>query len=123
MNTRRRFLQSTAGLVAANTVLLEASPVPEQTAPSDRMRFGIIGIGMQGTNLLSTAISIPGAECVAACDLYDGRHTHAREITGNPSLPVTRRYQDLLDRKDIDCLIAAVPDFHHKRVVVDACDA
>ena len=78
---------------------------------------------MQGTNLLSTAISIPGAECVAAADLYDGRHLHAREITNNPNLPVTRRYQDLLDRKDIDCLIAAVPDFWHKRVVVDACNA
>ena len=78
---------------------------------------------MQGTGLLSTAISLPDAECVAAADLYDGRHLHAREITDNPSLPVTRRYQDLLDRKDIDCIIAAVPDFWHKRVVVDACTA
>ena len=119
MNTRRRFLQ-TAGMLTANTVLLEADPVPQS---SDRMRFGIVGIGMQGTNLLSTAISIPGAECVAACDLYDGRHLHAREITSNASLPVTRRYQDLLDRKDIDCIIVAVPDFHHRQVVVDACNA
>ena len=62
-------------------------------------------------------------ECVAAADLYDGRHPHAREITGNPNLPVTRRYQELLDRKDIDCIVAAVPDHWHKRVVVDACNA
>jgi predicted dehydrogenase len=123
MNTRRNFLQGGAGLLAANAIALEAAPLPEQTAPSDRIRFGIIGIGMQGSNLLSTAISIPGAECVAAADLWDGRHLHAREITGNPNLPVTRRYQELLDRKDIDCIIAAVPDFWHKRVVVDACNA
>ena len=123
MNTRRSFLRSSAGLVGANAILLEADPLPQQTAASDRIRFGIIGIGMQGTNLLDTAISIPGAECVAAADLYDGRHLHAREITNNPSLPATRRYQDLLDRKDIDCIIAAVPDHWHKRVVVDACNA
>lgn len=123
MNTRRSFLRSSAGLVGANAILLEADPLPQQTAPSDRIRFGIIGIGMQGTNLLNTAISIPGAECVAAADLYDGRHLHAREITNNPSLPVTRRYQDLLDRKDIDCIIAAVPDHWHQRAVVDACNA
>jgi predicted dehydrogenase len=116
MNTRRKFLQ----LAAANTVLLEAAPPPQ---PIEKIRFGIVGIGMQGTNLLRTALSIPGAECVAAADLYDGRHLHAREITGNPTLPVTRRYQELLDRKDIDCIIAAVPDFWHKRVVVDACNA
>jgi predicted dehydrogenase len=28
-----------------------------------------------------------------------------------------------LDRKDIDCILAAVPDFWHKRVVVDSCNA
>src|SRR5580704_10002161 len=123
MNTRRKFLRTTAGLVAANTILLEAEPAPPQTAPSDRVRFGIIGIGMQGSGLLSTATSLPGIECIAAADLYDGRHTLAREITGNASLPVTRRYQELLDRKDIDCIVAAVPDFWHKRVVVDACSA
>jgi predicted dehydrogenase len=60
---------------------------------------------------------------VAAADLYDGRHTLAREISNNPSLPTTRHYQELLDRKDIDCIIAAVPDFWHRRVVVDACKA
>jgi predicted dehydrogenase len=55
--------------------------------------------------------------------LYDGRHTLAKEITANPSLPTTRRYQELLDRKDIDCIVAAVPDHWHRRVVVDACNA
>ena len=62
-------------------------------------------------------------ECVAACDLYDGRTRLAKEIAGNPNLPTTRRYQELLDHKDIDCILAAVPDHWHKRVVVDACNA
>ena len=88
-------------------------------APSDRVRFGMIGIGMQGSGLLATSIKLPGVECVAACDLYDGRQALAREIVG-PTLPVTRRYQELLDNKDIDCIVAAVPDHWHKQVVVDA---
>ncbi len=78
---------------------------------------------MQGSGLLNACMRLPGVECVAAADLYDGRHTLAREITGNASLPVTREYRRLLDRKDIDCIIAAVPDHWHKRVVVDACNA
>src|SRR6266851_1006301 len=129
--SRRKFLQRTAGaasaLAAANTfslrdVRLEAASYPA-VAPSDRLRFGIIGIGMQGSGLLTAAVQLPGAECVAAADLYDGRHTLAREIVGNPNLFVTRRYKDLLDNKEIDCLIAAVPDHWHKQVVVDAVHA
>jgi len=59
---------------------------------------------------------------VAACDLYDGRHTLAQKIVGK-KIPTTRRYKDLLDNKEIDCLIAAVPDHWHKQVVVDAVNA
>lgn len=127
---RRRFLKTSAmatgALLAPKGILLEQE-MPAQSSKrvpaSERVRLGIIGIGMQGSGLLPNAISLPGVECVGAADLYDGRHTLAKEITANPNLPTTRRYQELLDRKDIDCLIAAVPDHWHKRVVVDACQA
>jgi predicted dehydrogenase len=105
---------------AASTVLLAPQAM---AAAGERVRFGMIGIGMQGSGLLGTAITLPGVECVAAADLYDGRHTLAREITGNPNLPATRHYRELLERKDIDCIVAAVPDHWHMRVVVDACNA
>src|SRR3954452_21077897 len=99
--SRREFLAVSAGAagasIAAKTILLNPEPLFAGPVPaSDRLRFGIIGIGMQGNWLLSSAIDLPGTECVSACDLYDGRHTLAREITHNPSLPVTRRYQELL---------------------------
>jgi predicted dehydrogenase len=90
--------------------------------PSDRVRFGIIGVGMQGSGLLRESIALEGVECAAACDVYDGRHILAREIA-RPDLPVTRRYQTLLDNKDIDCIVAAVPDHWHKQIVVDAVSA
>lgn len=125
--SRREFLQTSAGaagaLLAAKTVLLDPPPMPAYRQASDRLRFGIIGVGMQGSGLLANAITLPGVECAAACDLYDGRHTLAREITNNPSLPVTRRYQDLLANQEIDCIIAAVPDHWHKQIVVDTVSA
>src|SRR5271157_3785248 len=127
--SRRRFLQSTAGatgaLAAAPSIFLKPEYIPsllERVAPSDTLRFGIIGIGMQGSGLLRTSIRIPGVECVAACDLYDGRQELAKQIVDKP-VPTTRRYHELLENKDIDCLIAAVPDHWHKQVVVDAVNA
>ena len=127
--SRRQFLQQTTGAagasLAARSIWLEADPIGAATRsvqPSDRVRFGIIGVGMEGTGLLSTAIQMPGVECVAASDLYDGRHQHAREIVGKP-IHTTRRYKELLDNKEIDCIVAAVPDHSHKQVVVDAVSA
>src|SRR6266446_1695624 len=127
--SRREFLQTTAGAagatLAANAILLNSEPLFGSTpavAASDRVRFGIVGVGMEGSNLLTTAIQLPGVECAAACDLYDGRHELAREIVGKP-IPTTRRYKELLDNKEIDAIIVAVPDHWHKQVVVDCCDA
>jgi len=127
--SRRKFLGLSAvaaGSLATKTIWLDPDPLwamPQAVAPSDRVRFGIIGIGMQGSGLLANSIELPGVECVAACDLYDGRHTLSKEIANNPSLPTTRRYQELLANKGIDCLIAAVPDHWHKQIVVDAVSA
>jgi len=111
---------------ATKTTLLRPTPLlasPRPVAASDRLRFGMIGVGMQGSQLLAQSILLPGIACVAACDLYDGRHTVARETTGKADLPVTRRYQELLANKDIDCIVAAVPDHWHRQIVVDAVTA
>jgi predicted dehydrogenase len=127
--SRREFLQTSAGVAGASLVAgggfggAESIPsVSQVVAASDQVRFGIVGVGMEGSGLLSTAIQLRGVECVAAADLYDGRHVLAKEIVGKP-IRTTRRYQELLDAKDIDAIIVAVPDHWHKQVVVDALAA
>lgn len=123
--SRRDFLRTTAGTgaaLAANIILLPPQTLHATAAPGDRVRFGIVGVGMEGVNLLSTAIQLPGVECAAACDLYDGRQELAREVVGK-AIPTTRRYKDLLDNKEIEAIIIAVPDHWHKQVFVDALAA
>ncbi len=127
--TRREFLEIgavTAGatLAGGKDILLtqELPTRGRRVAASDTVQFGIVGVGMQGSGLLEDSIALDGVECLGACDLYDGRHTLAREIAG-ASLPVTRRYQALLDNKDIDAIIVAVPDHWHKKIVIDAVSA
>src|SRR5574341_1236865 len=105
--SRREFLELSA---AAAGVSLAAKPITfRSVAPSDTVRFGMVGVGMQGSGLLGTSIQLPGVTCAGAADLYDGRHTLAKEIAG-ANLPTTRRYQQLLDDKSVDCIVAAVPD-------------
>src|ERR1700761_6177418 len=122
--SRRAFLQAgsgaaAAGLLGMHTMDLEAQMPEVQGEP---VRFGIIGVGTQGSALLTNAVAVPNVKCVAASDLYDGRHTLAKEIAG-ADVMTTRRYQQVLDDKSIECVIVAVPDFWHKQVVVDALSA
>jgi predicted dehydrogenase len=132
--SRRGFMERTVGTVgaalAANSFLGEGGAVEgaplrsgaRAVAPSDTVRFGIIGVGMRGEDLLRTSIKIPGVQCVAACDLYEGRRTLAKQILTNDT-PIAAHYQELLDNKEIDCIVAAMPDHWHKQIIVDACAA
>lgn len=128
--SRREFIGVTTAAAGAAamlgpTVVLDPEPLfaSAPTSANDRLGIGIIGVGMQGSGLLKSALELPGIQCIRACDLYDGRHTLAREITNNPSLATTRRYEELLADKNIDCIVAAVPDHWHKQIVVDTVAA
>jgi predicted dehydrogenase len=127
--TRRQFMRVGTGAAAAGAAakitLLEprmlsafSRPVP----PSDIIRFASIGTGVRGCELLRSTLQVPGVECVGICDLYDGRHQAGREAV-KKDVPVTRRYKEILDRKDVDAVIVAVTDHQHRRVVEDACAA
>lgn len=128
--SRRTFLNSATGAVAAGLIGGSKSAAPaamlSNSADPDasplHISLGIVGVGMQGSVLLRDAVAIPGVRCIAAADLYDERHQLAKEIAGS-QVSTTRRYQDLLDNKEIDCLIVATPDHWHKKVVVDALKA
>jgi predicted dehydrogenase len=124
--TRRRFIQiGTATAAAAKFTLLQPKPLwgaGGPVAPSDTVRFASIGTGVRGCELLEASLRVPGIECVAACDLYDSRHTAAQEAV-KKNVPTTRNYKEILDRKDVDAVIIAVTDHQHRKVFVDACNA
>ena len=127
--SRREFVGISAGVAGAAGAAMVAPPLVREAAARigegaslKAVRFGIIGVGMQGNGLLRESIQLPEVECVHACDLYDGRHVLAREIA-RPDLPVTRRYQEVLANRDVDAVIVAVPDHWHRQIVVDALAA
>src|SRR6202050_5141605 len=127
--TRRDFMRLGTGSIAAGATVkftrLEPTALwsaDRAVAPSDRFRFAAIGTGTRGCELLQATLAVPGIECVAVCDLYDSRHDAAQEAV-QKQVPATRNYKEILDRKDVDAVIVAVPDHQHRRIVVDACAA
>jgi predicted dehydrogenase len=110
---------------AAKVTLLEPSTVlaaTTQAQSGNAIHFASIGTGVRGCELLAASLRVPGVECVAVSDLWEGRLTAAQQ-TLKKQVATTRNYKEILDRKDIDAVIVAVTDHQHRRVVVDACNA
>ncbi|HEV7621688.1 MAG TPA: Gfo/Idh/MocA family oxidoreductase [Flavisolibacter sp.] len=128
---RRRFLKQ----IGASTLLFASGPFKSlaltekneerilryqrNIIANDRIRIGIIGLGIMGYNDLHAALQVPGIELAGVCDLYKGRLEHAKELYGN-NLFTANDYHDLLNRKDIDAIMIATSDNWHARITKEA---
>ncbi len=138
-SSRRKFLQELAqgSLVAGafpyvlthrpsrERVILEPAPDPDrarQFAANDTIRLGVIGTGIIAFYNIRSALTVPGVELAAVCDLYDGRLTRAKELFGQ-NIITTRDYREVLARDDIDVVLIATPDHWHDVISIDAMRA
>ncbi len=122
--SRRGFLRT--GLAAGAILALPASvyraAFAADTKPSERVRVGIIGSGLQGTANMKAIIK----NVVAVCDV-DSKHLAAaagiveKDGTGKPA--TFPDYRKLLESKDVDAVLIATPDHWHALTTIDACNA
>jgi predicted dehydrogenase len=91
-------------------------------SPNDTVQIALIGAGGQGQSDAKTAASIPGVKLIAACDCYDGRLKHMKEVYG-PDTFTTRDFQEIVARTDIDAVIIGTPDHWHAPISVACLNA
>ncbi len=128
--TRRDFVRLGAGAAvsaaAFKTTLLDPTSLSAQSPTAAmggrRIRFVSIGTGIRGCDLLRSAANVKTGELVGTADLYDMHQKAGIEAYGK-SVPTTKDYRSLLDRKDVDAVIVAVADHQHRRVVLDCVAA
>jgi predicted dehydrogenase len=135
MQTRRDFLKLSMGAAAAiGFPTIVPASVFGQTAPSNRINVGAIGVGR-----ISRGHDLPGiwqfdqARIMAVCDLDAKRVEEAKTLvngyyskkTGKPYDGVTgyHNYHELLANKDIDAVVISTPDHQHAILAVDAVHA
>ncbi|MES2797095.1 MAG: Gfo/Idh/MocA family oxidoreductase [Bacteroidota bacterium] len=131
-NSRRNFLQklgATSALLTASTSFASADTIEERIiqiekrfGSNDKVRIGVIGMGIIGHIDLVCALKVPGVELAGVCDLYEGRLVRAKEKFGN-EIFVTRDYRELIARKDIDAVLVCTSDHWHDHISIAAMKA
>ncbi len=115
---RRNFMKAAATLPAAGALLWKV-------ASMNPVRAGIIGPGSQGRVLMENT-SPSFLKLVAASDIYPPNLQKGLDIARKNHDPRAEGYSDyrrMLDRRDIDAVIVAVPLWMHGTVVLDALRA
>jgi predicted dehydrogenase len=130
--TRRDFVRLGAGAAVATAAAAQAAtqstPLTARQHSTDtlpegrKIRFGIVGTGIRGCDLLRSARNVPTGVCVGSADLYSTRLKAGIEAYGS-DFDTSGDYHRLLDRKDIDAIFIATSDHHHRRVTLDAVAA
>ena len=118
--SRRTFLKNTATAGAALAVANRAPAVLANTSPSDLVRVAMIGVGTQGHGLLQAVQSVPNTEIRVICDLYTGNIKRAQGLCTNERVRIVKEWERVVEDKDIDAVVIAVPDFWHAPITVAA---
>lgn len=129
--SRREFLEASA-LASAAVALPMIVPArvlgkDGETAPSERIHLGVIGIGPRCTYDLKPMLGFKDVRCLAICDVQASRREAGKrmvdEAYGDTECKVYRELRELLGRKDIDAVLIATGDRWHAPASMMAAEA
>jgi len=128
--SRRRFIQTNlAATIAAAAFpsVLPVSVLGKETALSNRIGVGCIGVGPQGRGDLGGFLHQDSARVIALCDVSKTNLDLARDQVNqqyqNTDCALYHDFQELLARADIDAVLIATPDHWHVPIAVAAARA
>ncbi len=130
--SRRRFLQTAAGAVAA-PFILPSRVWSAPTAPNDRLTLGFIGVGKMNRGHLRNFLSRSEVQIAAVCDVDTNRREDAQRIVNEAyakdagsnyqGCDAYNEFEKILERKDIDAVVIATPDHWHAYIAIAAVRA
>lgn len=95
--------------------------------PLNKVRIGVIGLGMRGMEAVSRLLYVEGVEIIAVCDILPDRVSQAKKIVTDRGRPEPAGYSEgneawmkLCERDDIDLVYSCTPWYLHTPNAVHA---
>ncbi len=130
--SRRSFLQTSAALTVPTLVASTAIGCDGRAPASERITIGLIGTGKMCDGYhIKSLLGFDDVQIVAVCDVDTKRRQIAKkrieqEYGSRTDYKGCDQYSDfrkVIQRKDIDAVLIATPDFWHAIPVIEACKA
>ncbi len=95
--------------------------------PSKQINLGVIGSGSRGTFVMGVFQKDPSVRVAGVCDVYEPNLEKALSLAAKSQAGASpkayRNYKQLLETKDVQCVLIATPEHWHHRMVLDALAA
>ena len=119
----RRTFHKAAG-AAGITAAFGATRAQSQNVAgaNGKLRIGVIGVGMRGSQLIQAILKHDDVQIVALCDVY-GTHLEKAQTLLPSRVDSYGDFRKVLDRQDIDAVVLATPDHWHAIQTIMACEA
>ena len=123
--TRRQFLASASLAAAAAPCVLPSHVLglEGKLSPNEKLYCAHVGYGNRGHELMGGFLGADEFHYVAVSDCFKSRKDEAvgrvNERYGNSDCKGYDRYEDILDRNDIDVIINSTPDHWHTKIAIE----
>ncbi len=128
--SRREFLATAASAAAIGApyfVSVKSLGAGADTAPSEKITLGVVGIGPRCTYDMKSILKLNDVQCVAISDVQKSRREAGKKLVdlhyGNSDCRLYGDFRKLLDRTDIDAVIVATGDRWHAAASILAAEA
>ncbi|GGG91806.1 alpha-N-acetylgalactosaminidase [Polaribacter pacificus] len=125
MSSRRDFIKKSA--IIGTGIAMAPSLSYGMTNPAKKLKIGMIGVGLRGTNHLNNVLQRDDVEVTAICDIDPARiqvalKQVAKFEKNKPAVFGSNEedYKNLLALKNVDAVIISTPWLWHTRMAKDA---